>query len=407
MRLEVNTPDLHWLVASVLNLYKEMIWNKNKVDLPDEEDMGFQNLVKERLYSATVAIANECRGFNAQQIASGVDGAAYSYNIKTLFQMVQEELEKDEKPPEPPEHQIALPNPDEVGLLLLGVLRAARRLNSHLALTPLALHPHRLKEYNRSQASVALEFLFSWDYDLTPLTRIKSAKLAAELFQWVARRAEIEVPKETADRFILTLQANYMNNSFHSFNHALHVAQQRYLHLKTPPDKAKRFDISYVHMKRYISALGHDIGHPGVGNASLIASRNLCAIMFNEKAVLESYHSFLLMELLRKPETDILAGFPLDVQQAARQRIVRAILATDPAFHFQLAEELEALKTANPDISGPATLLDEKTKDACLMRAGMTDCTRGSRGTRPLESVTGLNQKIWLVPKVLECHKRG
>lgn len=76
------------------------------------------------------------------------------------------------------------------------------------------------------------------------------------------------------------------------------------------------------------------------------------------------------MELLRKSETDILEGFSTEIQQAARQRIIRAILATDPAFHFQLADELEALKAANPELSGPATLLDERTKDACLMRAG-------------------------------------
>lgn len=92
--------------------------------------------------------------------------------------------------------------------------------------------------------------------------------------------------------------------------------------------------------------------------------------MFNERAVLESYHSFLLMEILRKAEADILEGFPLDVQQAARQRIVRAILGTDPAFHFQLADELQTLKNNNPELNGPAALLDEKTKDACLMRAG-------------------------------------
>ncbi|KAL8431554.1 hypothetical protein Efla_000600 [Eimeria flavescens] len=290
--------------TDLLHLYKELTWNKNKYELPDEEDMGFQNLVRDRIYNNVIASANECKGYNSQQIAFGTEGTAYSYNIKTLFQMVQDGMEKEQKPPGAPEHQIALPNPDEQPEYTWSISAAyavpacmlwgVARLNSHLALTPVVLHPHRLKEYNRSQASVALEFLFSWDYDLTPLTRIKSAKL---------------VP------------------------------------------------------------LGHDIGHPGVGNASLIASRNLCAIMFNEKAVLESYHSFLLMELLRKPELDILAGFPIDVQQAARQRIVRAILATDPAFHFQLADELEALKTSNPDISGPAFLLDEKTKDACLMKA--------------------------------------
>lgn len=114
--------------------------------------------------------------------------------------------------------------------------------------------------------------------------------------------------------------------------------------------------------------------------------------MFNEKAVLESYHSFLLMELLRKPETDILEGFSVEVQQAARQRIVRAILATDPAFHFQLADELEALKAANPDINGPATLLDEKTKDACLMRAGDVDERTTNRGSKLGRGLRGGNK---------------
>lgn len=92
--------------------------------------------------------------------------------------------------------------------------------------------------------------------------------------------------------------------------------------------------------------------------------------MFNEKAVLESYHSFLLMELLRRPELDVLQEFSAEVQQQARQRIVRAILATDPSYHFELADQLQALREANPELTGSASLLDERLKDACLMRAG-------------------------------------
>ncbi|OEH80064.1 3 5 -cyclic nucleotide phosphodiesterase domain-containing protein [Cyclospora cayetanensis] len=374
-------------MPAVLNLYKELILNKNKYEMPNEEQMGFQDLVKGRLYITAVSQTNECKGSSPQQMALGVDGSAYCYNIKTLFQMVQDGFEEEGKPPEPPQHQIALPNPDEVLLIVSMTLPRLRtvcllepfrlrnifsradhkQLNSHLALTPLALHPHRIKEFNRSQASVALEFLFSWDFDLTALPRIKSSKLACELFNWVARRGELEVSKEVADKFILTLQANYLNNSFHSFNHALHVAQVITLICKDY--SFQRWFSFSDQFWMVIAALGHDVGHPGIGNSSLIASRNLCAIMFNERAVLESYHSFLLMELLRHPETDILEGFSAEVQQAARQRIVRAILATDPAFHFQLADELEALKAANPELNGPATLLDERIKDACLMRA--------------------------------------
>lgn len=199
--------------------------------------MGFQNLVKDRIYNAIIASANECKGFNSEQIAfgrslspcashlahvqfntgflcslkilcdskaifskskclytsyececctlsisgahrpesrpatfiacrllalvcpldavlfspkllslvngwlsrifvntdSGDDGAAYSYNIKTLFQMVQDGLDTEEKQPEPPEHQIDLPNPEEVMHPLYSLLTQILMLLIHTA----------------------------------------------------------------------------------------------------------------------------------------------------------------------------------------------------------------------------------------------------------------------------------
>jgi hypothetical protein len=47
-----------------------------------------------------------------------------------------------------------------------------------------------------------------------------------------------------------------------------------------------------------IAALCHDVGHPGVNNAYLIATKSREAIVYNDDKVLESFHSAFTFELL-------------------------------------------------------------------------------------------------------------
>lgn len=40
-----------------------------------------------------------------------------------------------------------------------------------------------------------------------------------------------------------------------------------------------------------VSALAHDVDHPGVNNNSLIEEHHPLAIIYNDKAVLENHHA--------------------------------------------------------------------------------------------------------------------
>ena len=49
-----------------------------------------------------------------------------------------------------------------------------------------------------------------------------------------------------------------------------------------------------------ISAIGHDLGHPGYTNTYHINAANDLALTFNDKSCLENYHTSLLFRILKK-----------------------------------------------------------------------------------------------------------
>lgn len=58
-------------------------------------------------------------------------------------------------------------------------------------------------------------------------------------------------------------------------------------------------------MAGFIACLMHDIGHPGVNNAFLIATKHPKAIRYNDKSILENHHCAMAFKLLLDPQNDI------------------------------------------------------------------------------------------------------
>lgn len=59
-----------------------------------------------------------------------------------------------------------------------------------------------------------------------------------------------------------------------------------------------------------LSALGHDLGHPGVGNGFMINSKHNLALRYNDISVLENFHAATLFEILNLSGCNILDNFP-------------------------------------------------------------------------------------------------
>jgi len=82
-----------------------------------------------------------------------------------------------------------------------------------------------------------------------------------------------------------------------------------------------------------VSAICHDIGHPGLNNNFHINSYSDYAVIYNDKSVLESYHASESMRIILNPLSNIFSNFDKTEFKVIRRNFIEAILSTDMMFH--------------------------------------------------------------------------
>jgi 3',5'-cyclic-nucleotide phosphodiesterase len=83
-----------------------------------------------------------------------------------------------------------------------------------------------------------------------------------------------------------------------------------------------------------ITAIGHDVGHPGVNNAFLVTLNAPLAQLYNDRSVLESFHCAAYSQILRRHWPAAFQGVEM------RQLMISSILATDMGLHFDYMKKL-------------------------------------------------------------------
>lgn len=91
-----------------------------------------------------------------------------------------------------------------------------------------------------------------------------------------------------------------------------------------------------------LAGVVHDVGHPGVNNAFLIASKDRLAIRYNDRSVLENFHSSVALRMIllkyaaewKLSETDT---------KFLRSLLIGLVLSTDMAQHFEIISKFKAL----------------------------------------------------------------
>ncbi|KAJ5573442.1 uncharacterized protein N7459_007869 [Penicillium hispanicum] len=154
--------------------------------------------------------------------------------------------------------------------------------------------------------------------------------------------------------FLLACRAAY--NSFvlyHNFRHAIDVLQSVFcflLHIgalppyepvgqtaveKTPiASLLSPFDA----LTLLISAIGHDVGHPGVNNFFLVKLNAPLAQLYNDNSVLEAFHCAAFSQILRRHWP---AAFK---DKQLRKLLISSILATDMGVHQKFMERMGSLQ---------------------------------------------------------------
>ena len=87
-----------------------------------------------------------------------------------------------------------------------------------------------------------------------------------------------------------------------------------------------------------VTAIGHDVGHPGVNNAFLVALKAPLAQLYNDNSVLEAFHCAAYSQILRRYWRSAYDDTRI------RSLLIKSILATDMQLHFKYMTDLGNLQ---------------------------------------------------------------
>ncbi|KAK4507315.1 hypothetical protein PRZ48_001050 [Zasmidium cellare] len=223
------------------------------------------------------------------------------------------------------------------------------------------LASHRPDELLSAQRKKAVEdAVANWKFPAHEFDMDELTYGALFMLEHVLRNPALEqhrLSRAELMTFLLAARRQYKHERevhYHNWRHAVDVTQSLYCFLcdvrLCPPSPTSRTTNKEVNplekllsphdaLTLLVSAIGHDVGHPGVNNAFLVACNHQLAGMYNDKSVLENYHCAAYSQLLRRhwPSLVEIPHF--------RPTMISTILATDMQRHFEYMGHLKELKT--------------------------------------------------------------
>lgn len=212
------------------------------------------------------------------------------------------------------------------------------------------------------------EDVLAWDFDIFEHTDEELMRQVFRILQdgWQLP-IKLNLNDNVLENYIMTVHANYRpSNSYHNFSHAFSVMAAVGMLLRE--DGQKYLDDIQT-FAALISALTHDVSHPGTSNDYFVKGQHELAIRYNDVAVLENMHAALTFEMMRMPNNDILASFDTDQYQSFRKTAIAAILSTDMKVHFDLTSQLQAHVDKGTTLD-PTDAAHRSLYHNCLVHAG-------------------------------------
>ncbi|KAI9724902.1 MAG: hypothetical protein M1812_000178 [Candelaria pacifica] len=199
----------------------------------------------------------------------------------------------------------------------------------------------------------------TWEFSAHDFSDDELLHAALVILQHALQMPELEKWRLTTDNlinFLLACRTAY--NSFvlyHNFRHVVDVLQAVFYFLlqigilppysehsnnTTPRTRSSQIALllgPFEALTLLVSAIGHDVGHPGVNNAFLVALNAPLAQLYNDRSVLESFHCAAYSQILKR-------YWPAAFQADMRTLLIKTILATDMGLHFDYMRDLGNLQ---------------------------------------------------------------
>ena len=166
--------------------------------------------------------------------------------------------------------------------------------------------------------------------------------------------------------FLYTVSDNYIESTlYHNSLHGSDVTQSLCIFfINSNAEEISETSVLDL-LSIIVSAMGHDLGHPGFNNNYHINAFTDLAITYNDASCLENYHTSFLFRILQKDENNILEKFNKQNHKDIRKRMISQILATDMANHGEVVSLIRAkIKASEEEGENRFNLLsgNEKSK---------------------------------------------
>ena len=150
------------------------------------------------------------------------------------------------------------------------------------------------------------------------------------------------------DPFLISVSNQYFPTTlYHNSLHGADVTQSVCLYFLNSNAEEISQSLVLDILAILISALGHDLGHPGFTNPFHIKSSSELAVTYNDISCLENFHASKLFRTIRTPETDIFEKLSVQDYKTIRKRMIGNILATDMANHGKIMTVIKSRISIN------------------------------------------------------------
>ncbi|KAJ7521962.1 hypothetical protein O6H91_19G076900 [Diphasiastrum complanatum] len=158
-------------------------------------------------------------------------------------------------------------------------------------------------------SEMMFENINSWSFDIFTINDDDLPKLVEKVFINLSIFEYCLLDLKKVRTFINCIMAQYRSYvPYHNFRHACDVLHAVYLIL-TLTEAADKFS-QLEKLALAIAAVCHDVDHPGLTNAFLIACNDPLALRYNDLAVLENHHASITMKTLLVADRILVPLYP-------------------------------------------------------------------------------------------------
>mmetsp|Transcript_13629 Transcript_13629/g.21099 ORF Transcript_13629/g.21099 Transcript_13629/m.21099 type:complete len:315 (-) Transcript_13629:137-1081(-) len=193
-----------------------------------------------------------------------------------------------------------------------------------------------------------MEKITTWNFEILALAEAVDGfpmmYIGYCIFRYFDWFNKFNIREDTLRSFLLNVESGYRKeNSYHNNTHAADVTQTLFYFLTTGGMIEQHKFTSLEIFSAIISAMLHDIDHPGRNNAFLVNTANPLALLYNDESVLENHHCATGFAQITREESNILKGLPKEEYIQVRKQVISLILGTDFAKHFSILANFKDL----------------------------------------------------------------